>query len=54
MDKNIQKIIHPPQSSEETDYTISPKSKFFPDRISTPDPSKPFLNDLISPTTPIE
>jgi hypothetical protein len=42
------------ESSEELDYTLSPKTQFFPDRISTPCPPKRFPDDMVSPATPIE
>ena len=36
------------------DYTISPQTQFFPDRISTPFPPKRFPDDLVHPVTPID
>ena len=36
------------------DYTISPQTQFFPDRISTPYPPKRFPDNLVKPVTPID
>ena len=42
------------EESEALDYTISPKSQFFPDKISTPFPPKRFPNNLVNPVSPID
>ena len=42
------------EESEALDYTISPKSQFFPDKISTPYPPKRFPDNLVNPVSPID
>ena len=42
------------EESEELDYTISPKTQFFPDRISTLLPPKRFHDDTEPSITPID
>ena len=39
---------------EALDYTISPKSQFFPDKISTPFPPKLFPDNWVNPVSPID
>ena len=42
------------EESEELDYTFSPKSQFFPDKMSTPYPPKRFSENLVKPISPID
>ena len=42
------------EESEALDYTISPQTQFFQDKISTPYPPKRFPDSLVNPVTPID
>ena len=41
------------KESREFNYTISPKTQFSPDRISTSYPPQRFPDDMVNPVTPI-